>query len=156
VNAGPVIRAIDAGDASRCCELVRACIRRDPSIPGDLREFLLAAETPQTMAERARLFYVAVLESDGSVSGLGGLDLNEIRILCVAPERQGRGLGRRLLRHLEGMVPPFLFKETFVYASLSAAGFYQLHGYQPRGEHLFHIGGRELRTMFMAKGLEGP
>jgi len=149
------IRPIRPEDAAPCCQIVRECLERDRSISGELRRELLARESPESILERARLFYVEVFEQTEGIVGMGGIDLNEIRILCVAPSCQGRGIGRKLLQHLEGMVPPALFKEIFVYASPEAAGFYRSGGYQARGEHVFPVAGHGMNTIFMVKRLEG-
>jgi GNAT superfamily N-acetyltransferase len=148
-----MIRQFRSDDAEICCELLRACIRHDPEIPGSLRQALLQAESFQSMQERGSLFYIAVWETEGEVVGLGGLDMNEIRLLFVSPAHQRRGIGRAILEHLEALVPPALFKDVFVYAAVSASGFYQACGYSPRGEHSFDIGGQLLPTIFMTKRL---
>jgi GNAT superfamily N-acetyltransferase len=149
------IRPIRPEDAVPCWQIVRDCLEQDISISGELRRELLARESPASMIERARRFYVEVFEGAEGIVGIGGIDLNEIRILCVAPALQGRGIGRQLLRHLEGMVPPALFREIFVYASPGAVGFYRSAGYGARGEHVFPIAGHGLNTIFMVKRLEG-
>jgi GNAT superfamily N-acetyltransferase len=148
-----MIRQFRSDDAETCCELLRACIQHDPEIPGSLRQALLQAESPQSMQERGSLFYIAVWETEGEVAGLGGLDMNEIRLLFVSPAHQRRGIGRAILEHLEALVPPALFKDVFVYAAVSASSFYQTCGYSPRGEHSFDIGGQLLPTIFMTKRL---
>jgi GNAT superfamily N-acetyltransferase len=128
-------------------------MEQDVSIPPLLRTELLSREEPEAMLERARLFYVAVFQDGEHLAGVGGIDLNEIRMLCVAPEHQKRGIGWRILQHLETMVPPALFREVFVYASPSAVAFYQGNGYEARGEHVFTINGHDLITIFMVKRL---
>jgi GNAT superfamily N-acetyltransferase len=148
-----MIRQMQPEDALECSELIRACMEQDSSIPPLLRTELLGREEPEAMLERARLFYVAVCLAGGHLVGVGGIDLNEIRVLCVAPEHQKRGIGRRILQHLETMVPPAFFQEIFVYASPGASGFYQVSGYEARGEHVFTINGHDLKTLFMVKRL---
>ncbi len=103
------------------------------------------------MAERAGLYYVAVFDSGNSVLGVGGLDMNEIRLLYVLPEHQGRGVGRALLAHLESMVPPTLFSDIFVYSTFAAVDFYRARGFVACGEHVFDLGGEGLATVFMTK-----
>jgi len=150
-----MIRQFRPSDAEACCELIRNCIRHDPEIPADLRESLLRAESPRSIEERARLFYIAVWEAGGEVAGVGGLDMNEIRLLYVSPSHQRRGIGRAILEHLEALVPSALFKDVFVYAAVSASSFYEARGFLPRGQHGFDIGGQLLTTIFMTKPL-GP
>jgi N-acetylglutamate synthase-like GNAT family acetyltransferase len=146
-----MIRQFRTADAEACCELICNCIRHDAEIPADLREALLKAESPRSMEERARLFYIAVWEIGGEVAGVGGLDMNEIRLLYVSPAHQRRGIGRAILEHLEALVPPALFKDVFVYAVVSASSFYEARGFLPRGQHGLDIGGQLLPTVFMSK-----
>jgi len=146
-----MIRQFKPEDSGECCRLYRSCIEQDGSLQQPLRDELLRTESPETMAERARLFYIAVHETEGRIAGLGGIDLNEIRLLFVAPENRGRGIGRQLLQHLEEMAPRALFRNIFVYATPGAAGFYQAHGYAPGGEHVFRVGRHDLHTLFMSK-----
>ncbi len=149
-----MIRQFLAEDADACCALIRACIEYDLEMPPALRGELLGSETPAAMRERGNLFYIAVYEMDGNVAGLGGLDMNEIRLLYVSPSHQRSGIGSAILENLEGMVPPALFQDVFVYAARSAAGFYTSRGYASRGEHCFEVGSQKLPTVFMAKLLK--
>lgn len=144
-----------SGEAAACSALARACLQGDPSLPDGLREALARAERPEAMQERARLYYVAVCEIDGIPAGVGAIDWNEIRMLCVAPDLQRRGIGSLMLQHLETTVPPALFREIFVYASPSASGFYARNGYEARGRHAFRIDRYEIETVFMVKRLSG-
>jgi N-acetylglutamate synthase-like GNAT family acetyltransferase len=148
-----MIRQMRPEDAPECSELIRACMEQDPSIPPLLRTELLRREEPEAMLERARLFYVTVFQAGEHVAGVGGIELNEIRLLCVAPAHRKGGIGRSILQHLETMVPQALFREIFVYASPGASGFYQASGYEARGEHVFTIHGHDLKTIFMVKRL---
>jgi N-acetylglutamate synthase-like GNAT family acetyltransferase len=102
------------------------------------------------MIERARLFYMAVYESEDRILGTVGLDLNEIRLLFVAPESRQQGIGRSLLEHVKSMVPSALFPDIFVYSSLQAAGFYKACGFKEKGFCSFDLGGEFLPTVFMA------
>jgi len=114
-----------------------------------LREKLRGSETPLTMNERARLFYVAVCELGNQILGVAGLDMNEIRLLYVSPEHQRRGIGRTLFEHFKAMVPGTLFPDIFVYSSIQAVGFYKTCGFIEGGPFIFDIGGHPLRTIFM-------
>ncbi len=149
-----MIRQFKPEDAEKCCALVRACIEYDIELPAALGGELLAAESPESMRQRGNLFYIAVCELEGVVAGLGGLDMNEIRLLYVSPAHQRLGVGSTILEHLESMVPPAFFKEVFVYAAKSAAGFYRSRGYVSRGEHDFDLGDKKLPTIFMVKPLK--
>jgi N-acetylglutamate synthase-like GNAT family acetyltransferase len=149
-----MIRQFQPEDAEACCDLVHACIQYDLELSQAQRLALLHAESPQSMRERSKLFYLAVYESEGAVAGLGGLDMNEVRMLFVSPACQRRGIGKAILEFLEAMVPPALFREVFVYAALSAASFYRARGYSEHGEHYFDWSGQRLTTIFMTKKIQ--
>lgn len=146
-----MIRSFQSQDAQACSDLIRACIEQDAQLPSETTKLLLREETPALMRERARLFYLAVYDLENLVVGCGGLELNEIRLLYVAPDHHGEGIGRALLAHLESMVPPALFSDIFVYSTLRAEGFYLQLGYRSKGRHLFSLKGKPLPTMFMVK-----
>jgi N-acetylglutamate synthase-like GNAT family acetyltransferase len=145
-----MIRQFHRQDASACCSLIRECLSKDPTLLLPLREKLQASETPQTMEERARLFYVAVFESKGLIQGVVGLDLNEIRILCVSPQCRGGGIGRALVDHIRTMVPATLFPDVFVYSSLEGREFYKACGFLDKGPVEFIIGSERMPAHFMA------
>ncbi len=144
-----MIRQFKPEDAPTCCRLIHACLEDDDSLPSALREIMRAGETPQSMNERARLYYVAVCELEDQIYGVAGLDMNEIRLLYVSPERRRQGIGRAFLEHFKAMVPRALFPDIFVYSSLPAAGFYSACGFVEKGPFVFEVGGEPLHTVFM-------
>lgn len=146
-----MIRPFQPDDAQACSEIIRACVLEDPGLSPQLKEKLLGLETPAAMLERAQLYYVAVCESDGVLTGLAGLDLNEIRILFVSPAHRHGGIGRALVEHLGSMVPQALFKDIFVYSMPGAAGFYRALGFRDRGPAVFDIRGIPMETVFMTR-----
>lgn len=146
-----MIRQFRADDAPACCSLIRECIGRDPQLSATLREKLCRSESTEAMIERAHLFYVAVYDLSGPIVAVGGLELNEIRLLYVSPGHQGKGFGKVLLEHLESMVPAMLFADIFVYSTFSAVDFYRTHGFAAGGEFAIDIGGEQLMTVFMTK-----
>ncbi len=145
------IRQFRAEDAQSCSDLIQACIARDPQLSAAVREKLLRAESPEIMSRRAKLFYMAVQDSEKGILGVGGLDLNEVRLLYVLPDYQGKGVGSALLAHLESMVPPSLFADVFVYSTFGAVDFYRSRGFAAGGEFAFDFEGEQLLTVFMTK-----
>jgi len=148
-----IIRQFMPEDAERASAIVCSCLRLDPMLPASARDELLLMETPASMIELSRLFYMAVCVHAERIAGVGGVDMNEIRLLFVDPGSQRLGMGSRLLEHLEAWVPPALFGDIFVYSAQGAAGFYEAHGYRLEGEHLFFIAGHNVPTIFMKKVL---
>jgi len=112
-----------------------------------LRARILETETPQSMIERASLYYLAVYEWERRIVGLAGLDLNEVRLLFVLPARRRAGVGRALIEHLKTMVPSTFFSDLFVYASVQSVEFYKSCGFVEKGPFDFENG--ELPTVFM-------
>lgn len=146
-----MIRPFHPEDAQTCSDIIRACVREDPGLSPQLRSKLLALETPAAVLERARLYYLAVHQSEQGITGLGGLELNEIRILSVSPAHQREGIGRALVEHLAVMVPPALFRDIFVYSMPGAVGFYRTLGFRERGPATFLVGGLNMETIFMTR-----
>jgi len=144
-----MIRQFQLQDAPSCCMIIHACIEGDASLSLVLRRKVCALETSQSMIERSRLYYVAVYEAEGRIAGIAGLDMNEIRLLCVLPEFQRSGIGRALLDHVKAMVPGLMFKNAFVYASIQAAGFYRACGFEDKGPFVFNVEGEAFHTAFM-------
>ena len=147
---GSMIRQFQPADAVACCKLIQGCLADDSSISPALRKKLMAAETPDSMVKRASLFYVAVYEGEGRVLGVAGLDLNEIRLLCVSPQTRRQGVGRALLDHFRGMVPGILFPDMFVYSSIQGRDFYRAFGFEEKGPTTFDFAGDRLQTIFMS------
>ncbi len=144
-----MIRQFRSEDSVSCSALIRACLADDSSISRALRERLLNIETPESMEERGRLFYVAVYESENRIIGIAGLDMNEIRLLCVSLEHRRLGIGRALFDHLRTMVPGALFPDIFVYSSIQGRDFYTSCGFVEKGKIAFDISGEQMPTVFM-------
>jgi N-acetylglutamate synthase-like GNAT family acetyltransferase len=144
-----MIRQFRPQDATSCCRLIHVCLESDASLTPALRQKIRCMETPQSMIERARLFYVAIFEEEHRIVGVAGLDMNEIRLLCVLPDRQRAGIGSALIDHIKAMTPGVLFSDIFVYSSLQSAGFYKACGFVERGPYGFVLGGETLPTVFM-------
>jgi N-acetylglutamate synthase-like GNAT family acetyltransferase len=151
-----MIRQFQHQDAASCSRLIHACLENDSSYSFALREKIRRLETSQAMVERARLFYVAVYEAEDEILGVAGLDMNEIRLLCVSPEHRRLGIGCALLKHIKAMVPGFLFSDIFVYSSRQAAQFYLACGFAERGPFAFDLSGEQLMTIFMTYAISYP
>lgn len=148
-----MIRQFRAGDETGCYALVSACIESDHSIKPELRTALLRAESPGAMQNRASLYYLAVDAREEEIRALGGIELNEIRLLLVAPRHRGQGIASALLEHLESLAPAMLFRDVFVYSTPSAESFYRARGYVSGGKHEFALAGMTIPTVFMSKRL---
>jgi len=119
-------------------------------MPDSIRAGILTIETPQSVIERASLYYVAVCELDTRIVGIAGLDLNEVRILAVSPEHRRAGIGRSLIEHLKAMLPAAFFSDMFVYASSAAVQFYKSCAFVDRGTVELDTGHGKMPAVFMA------
>jgi len=138
-------------DAEACSLLLRTCLASGPFSPEAARQEIIRAETTAVMHKRAGLFYLAVHEIAGEITGIGGVDMNEIRLLAVHPDHRGSGIGTALLEHLESLVPPGLFRDIIIYAAPEAEGFYLARGYRAGGEVTIRSGNITLPAIFMTK-----
>jgi N-acetylglutamate synthase-like GNAT family acetyltransferase len=149
-----IIRQFRPPDAGACVALVRDCVARAGTLSEPVRSRLWTMQSEAKINAWASEYYMVVSELEGRIAGVGGVQLNEIRLLYVAPELQGCGLGGDLLRHLESMVTSPPFSDAFVYSSLEAVGFYRRRGFKVEGDFSFDLGdGLELPTVFMRKPL---
>ena len=151
-----MIRAFRNEDLQACVDLIVGCLGLDASLAPSTRARFGHSDLFRLIQQSAVLFHLVVYEHEGQIAGIGGVDLNEIRLLYVTPELQGRGIGRTLLNHLEEMVPSALFTNIFLYSTPGAEGFYKSRGYESRGEVCFEIKGETLPTIFMSKPLSVP
>ena len=62
-----------------------------------------------------------------------------VRQMAVAPSRQRRGLGRRLVGELEDRLRARGFRRVELKARLSAAGFYEELGYETEGAEFVEV-----------------
>ncbi len=133
------VRLVQPGDAGELFTLQRACwLQEQQDNPGV--EIPALHETLEDLRGWIARDTVLVARSAGRLVGAVRADLHErtweIGRLMVAPDLQGRGLGRVLLQRVEAAAPP----EATAYALFTGAGslrnqkLYKKAGYRLRGE----------------------
>lgn len=132
------IRRFRSGDEFMAAEVVRAALRECNSrdYPPEFIEENVADHSPEVIAARAKEahFYVAC-EGDaiigcGGISGYWGSRTESYLLtIFVLPEKQGRGVGRRIVETLEADEVFRRAWRTEVGSSLTAVGFYRRMGY---------------------------
>ena len=133
------VRLVQPGDAGELFTLQRACwVQEQQDNPGV--EIPALHETLEDLRGWIARDTVLVARSAGRLVGAVRADLHErtweIGRLMVAPDLQGRGLGRVLLQRIEAAAPP----EATAYALFTGAGslrnqkLYKKAGYRLRGE----------------------
>lgn len=97
-----------------------------------------------------------VAEDAGGIAGFGQLNRasGEVDAVYVLPERQGEGVGRALLRSLEGAARATGLKRLHLSATLNAVPFYKSAGYVGEGDTVHRLPtGVELECLRMSKEL---
>jgi GNAT superfamily N-acetyltransferase len=125
------IRLFRGDDAAAVAGIITRCLRevnsRDYS--AEIIERMCAHYTPARMVELAREREMFVAEEDGRVAGTVSRDGNKVFTMFVDPGTIGRGVGRRLMGHIEGLAAASGFDHMETGASITAHGFYQRLGY---------------------------
>jgi GNAT superfamily N-acetyltransferase len=124
------IRLFQDEDASAVAELIGRCLREVNSrdYPAEVIERMCAHFDPPRIRELAvrRQMFVAV---DGDVLGTVSRDGNEVYTMFVDPIAHGRGVGRSLMGHIEGLAAADGFDHMETGASITGHGFYHRLGY---------------------------
>ncbi len=100
-------------------------------IPADRwhEPYMLAAELEHEIASGVVFWGY---DGDGALAGVMGIqavrDVDLIRHACVLPDRQGRGVGSALMRHLRGLSTRQMLVGTWA-AAAWAIRFYERHGF---------------------------
>ena len=146
-----LVRAARAEDAAAISKVIIAALRESnaldypPEVIAQVEQNFAAPQILSLMSQRQ--VYVAI--DDQIVVGTASLDQQVIRSVFVAPEQQGKGIGRRLMARIESVAATHDLKELRVPSSITAEGFYALLGFQKVRDE-FH--GAE-RTVIMLKHL---
>jgi GNAT superfamily N-acetyltransferase len=99
----------------------------------------------RSLTARRRIF---VYDRGGRICGVVGLEGEAVCNLFVAPDEQGRGIGQKLLEHVEALAKEEGLTGLSLDSSLTAVGFYERLGYRKTGEQ---NAGRLGRTIRMEK-----
>ena len=100
--------------------------------PSAIRHFKRHHEVEEILADAAG-GYTVVLQRDGEVVATGTLTgAGKITRVYVRADLQGRGLGKRIMAHLERQAAARGHQSVFLSASLVAKRFYESLGYRLR------------------------
>ncbi|MFL1504537.1 GNAT family N-acetyltransferase [Pseudomonas sp. O64] len=99
-------------------------------------------------------FYLGWVNNEPVITGMLDPDNNEVGALFVLPEFAGRGYGKAMLDHLEGVARELAIEEVVLDATLNAASFYRAYGYVGEEQAVYHSpSGLELACIPMTKRL---
>lgn len=127
------IRRFRPADATAVSQIIATCLREINSrdYAPEIITRMCDHFTPARVEELAqvRQMFVAVEDGDGPILGTVSRDENKVFTMFVRPDTIGRGVGSRLMHHIEQVAAAegHDFMETG--ASITAHGFYQRLGY---------------------------
>jgi len=129
---GVAIRAATAADAAAISDVVQQSVRQGnaDAYPPPVIELICANFSPGKVLERMAEREVFVGEVDGQVIATVSLRGGKLYSLFVAPDRQGLGIGRQLVEHIETAAARKGVRELRLSAALSARPFYERLGYR--------------------------
>lgn len=146
------IRRFSEADAPAVAALIQRTLKISNAADYPPREIdkLVRQHTPEYIRERASWTHFYVACEDGGVVGCGAIGPNWGRsdesclfTIFVDPDRQGRGVGRRVVETLESDEYCLRASRVHVNASITARGFYHKLGYggadAPDGDGLFRL-----------------
>ncbi len=165
MNAPPLLRPMRSDEARLVLELQAEAVQAigDSPYPAEI----LDAWARREISEDLVAFFLlnpeqeirVVAEAAGQVVGYGAIvpHRNELTACYVASAARRRGIGRALVRCLEGIAADAGSPQLRLDAALTAAPFYQALGFQltGHGQHLLHRNGKDLSMdcVKMAKSL---
>ena len=129
---GIPIRAATADDAAAISALVHQSVRQGnaDAYPPEIIDVICANFSPEKVLRRMAEREVFVGEVDGQVAATVSLRGDKLYSLFVAPGRQGLGLGRQLVEHIEATAARRGVRALRLSAALSARPFYERLGYR--------------------------
>ncbi|RON72685.1 GNAT family N-acetyltransferase [Pseudomonas fluorescens] len=99
-------------------------------------------------------FYLGCIGGEPVATGMLDLDNNEIGAIFVYPQFMQRGIGKRLLVHLEQLARELGLEQVKLDATLNAADFYRLYGFVGQESAVYHSpSGLQLACVPMIKVL---
>jgi N-acetylglutamate synthase-like GNAT family acetyltransferase len=147
------LRRATLADAPAISDVIIATLRKSnaqdypPEVIAMVEQSFSAAAVAHLLARRK----VYVATEAGQVVGTASLDVDVVRSVFIAPQYQGRGVGRQLMAAIHAAALGAGLLELKVPSSITAQGFYAALGYAKVRDE-FH--GAE-RTVVMCKVLTG-
>jgi GNAT superfamily N-acetyltransferase len=145
------IKQAPLADADEISAVVLRCLRETnaryyaPDVLASIAENFSVAKIAARMADRT----VLVATIDNAVVGTASLQGTWVRSVFVSPDRQGTGVGARLMQAIEELAGARDIEQITVPSSINAEGFYRRLGFAHLRDE-FH--GQE-RVILMVKSL---
>ena len=126
------IRPATAADVAAVSDLIRRTVRLSnaPDYGVAVAELIAADHGPDKVARRLAERDVFVCVEGARIVGTIGLGGDRLHSLFVEPGLQGKGIGARLVAHLEAHARAAGVVELRLASSITARGFYERLGYR--------------------------
>ncbi len=128
----PVIRDATSHDVPAISDLIRRTVRisNGRDYPAEVIELIVANFAPDKISQRMAERDVFVCQSGDRILGTIALGGSKLGTLFVDSDYQQRGIGTRLVAHLEAHALKRGVREIELSSSLTARGFYERLGYR--------------------------
>jgi GNAT superfamily N-acetyltransferase len=128
------IRKFQKEDAKKVAYIIHKAIFEvlSKDYPKRVCQNLCKGNTPSKLIEKSKIRNrdIFVLEEGNKVLGTGSLSGNMVRTVFVNPRYHGKGVGRKLMNHIEKVAKKKGLKTLQFHSSLTAEGFYKKLGYK--------------------------
>ena len=126
------IRPATTADVAAISDLIRRTVRLSnaPDYGVAVAELIAADHGPDKVARRLAERDVFVCVEGARIVGTIGLGGDRLHSLFVEPGLQGKGIGARLVAHLEAHARAAGVVELLLSSSITARGFYERLGYR--------------------------
>ena len=147
------IRKATIRDAHRISYLIKK--NADHVLSEDYSKEQIAAwkneNTVKTITDNLKSRTTFVAYQNGQLVGTIGLDGNNLVGLYISYHKRGRGLGYKLLDHVENYAKKNKIKELHLTATPNGYGFYLKNGYKSYGKIELYYGGVKFVETKMVK-----
>lgn len=96
------------------------------SILQPLHDYFTPSKIKQLASER----YSLVADEKGLIVGTGSLEGSQLLTIFVHPKHQGKGIGTKIIQHLEGKAEMNKITTLQVHSSITGTDFYSKNGYK--------------------------
>lgn len=112
-----------------------------------------AANSPSAIKDKLKDRVIFCAFENDKLIGTIGLQGNEVVGLYVSYSKIGKGVGNKLLSHLENYAKKNQIKTLELTSTPSATSFYQRNGFSPQEAVLVHVNGVDFQETKMTKKL---
>jgi GNAT superfamily N-acetyltransferase len=129
------VRKFRAADAMETSGLILRCLREVNSrdYPKKIIDFICGVFSPSKLVDLSIKRTMLVAVSGKTIVGTGSIEGGLIHTVFVEPKLHGGGIGKMLMKKLEGVARKGGFMTLKLNSSITAEGFYDKLGYRKIG-----------------------